>query len=154
MKFFIPLNQILFSNLHTPNMQITHIAHISLMFYLVLIAKLLFMCFEWESYTDFHTSGKWDFILWAVTWQRVLHWIKIRKSDSIANPVLLLSFKRVHAVAEMMNLGIHHTVSHSISPFNYTKEDLIKKKSCLFVSCLPWPPLKLMQSTAVVLFSF
>lgn len=136
MKFFIPLNQILFSNLHTPNMQITHIAHISLMFYLVLIAKLLFMCFEWESYTDFHTSGKWDFILWAVT----------SRYNSL--------FKRVHAVAEMMNLGIHHTVSHSSSPFNYTKEDLIKKKSCLFVSCLPRPSLKLMQSAAVVLFSF
>lgn len=46
MKFFIPLNQILFSNLHMPNMQITCIPHISLMFSLVLIAKLLFKYFE------------------------------------------------------------------------------------------------------------
>lgn len=58
MKFFIPLNQILFSNLHMPNMQITHVPHISLMFYLVLIAKLIFKYFEWKSYTIFHTSGK------------------------------------------------------------------------------------------------
>jgi len=33
------------------------------MFYLVLIAKLLFRYFEWESYAVFHTSGKKDFIL-------------------------------------------------------------------------------------------
>lgn len=46
MKFFIPLNQILFSNLHMPNMQITCVLHILLMFYLVLIAKLLFKYFE------------------------------------------------------------------------------------------------------------
>lgn len=45
MKFFIPLNQILFSHLHMPNMQITHVPHISLMFYLVLIAKLIFKYF-------------------------------------------------------------------------------------------------------------
>lgn len=67
MKFFIPLNQILFSNLHMPNMQITCVLHILLMFYLVLIAKLLFKYFELESYTAFHTSGKHDFILWAST---------------------------------------------------------------------------------------
>ena len=58
MKFFIPLNQILLSNLHMPNMQITRVPRISLMFYLVLIAKLLFKYFEWESYAVFHTSGK------------------------------------------------------------------------------------------------
>lgn len=46
MKFFIPLNQILFFNLHVPNMQITCVLYILLMFYLVLIAKLLFMYFE------------------------------------------------------------------------------------------------------------
>lgn len=57
MKFFIPLKQILFPNLHMPNMQITCVSHISLMFYLVLIAQLLCRFFEWESYTVFHTSG-------------------------------------------------------------------------------------------------